>query len=526
MKTSTLKSRTLLTIGGVFVILALLNFVSVRLFGRVDMTRNDLFSLSDASKELMGSLDDRITVKAYFTEDLPAPYSNHRRTLLDQLNEFRAYSKGNFQFEFIDPTGEQGEQDAQRQGIAQAQVQVVRDDKFEVKRAYMGMAFFYEDRKEVIPIIENIGSLEYDIASAVKKLTTRTRAKIGFLTGQGEPELTEFGTVQKELSRQYDVLPVDLSGSGGVPADLSALIIVAPKQRFPEPVKYQVDQYIMRGGRVAFLLNKVDADLQQRFGRPVDLGIEDLLEQYGVRLNADLIRDLQCANITIVQQQFGFSMQSQVPFPYLPLVSDFSKENMVVKDLKGVILFFASSVDTTQLSGKGLRGEVLLRTSKQAGRQEQYFMLDPLQRFTQAEFALVGVPLGVTISGKFTSAYAGKPVPTDTAAAAPPAGPPIAESPDTRIVLIGDGDFARDSYLGNRDNLTLFANIVDYLVDNAGLITIRSKDATLPPLEQVSDGTKKLLKYGNLVVPPALVLLVGLIRWRMRKARKKAMEIA
>jgi ABC-type uncharacterized transport system involved in gliding motility auxiliary subunit len=90
---------------------------------------------------------------------------------------------------------------------------------------------------------------------------------------------------------------------------------------------------------------------------------------------------------------------------------------------------------------------------------------------------------------------------------------------------VGDGDFARDQYLGNRDNLTFLANMVDYLVDDAGLITIRSKDVTLPPLEPVSDGTKKLVKYANLIVPPLLVVAYGLIRWRMRKARRKALEL-
>ena len=96
-------------------------------------------------------------------------------------------------------------------------------------------------------------------------------------------------------------------------------------------------------------------------------------------------------------------------------------------------------------------------------------------------------------------------------------------SPASRIILIGDGDFARDQYLGNRDNLTFFANMVDYLVDDAGLITIRTKDVSPPTLDQVSDGTKKMLKYGNLVVPPLLVLAYGLFRWRLRRARKKGM---
>jgi gliding-associated putative ABC transporter substrate-binding component GldG len=510
----------------VLAILVLLNFVSVRLFGRLDVTERKLFTLADASKELMRSLDDKVTVKAYFTEDLPSPYNMNRRVLLDQLNEYKAYSQGNFQFEFIDPTGEKGEQDAQQQGIGPVQVQVVKEDKFEVKRAYMGLVFLYEDKKEVIPVIQNTSTLEYDISSTVKRLTSRTKKKIGFLSGHGEPGLNELNQVQQLLGRQYDVTTVDVSKGKAVPDEIAALVVMAPNTKFSDPDKFQIDQYIMRGGKVAFLLNKIDANLQNRFGRALDLNLEDMLENYGLRLNPDLIRDAQCANISIVQQQMGFSIQSQVPFPYLPMASAFSKENMMVKDLQGVVLFFVSSVDTANLSAKKLRGEFLVLSSGRSGRQSQVFMFDPLQRYTLDEFAEKNIPLAAVVQGSFASAYANKPVPTDTSAGVmAPAANPLAGSPETRIVLVGDGDFARDQYLGNRDNLTFLANMIDYLVDDAGLITIRSKDITLAPLEQVSDGTKKILKYGNLIVPPVLVLAYGLLRWRMRKARKKALEL-
>jgi len=526
MKNASPKSQALLRIGVVLASLILLNIVSVRLFGRLDVTERGLFTLSDASRNLMQSLDDRLTIKVYFTEDLPAPYNNNRRALLDQLNEYKAYSRGNLLFEFIDPSGEKGEQEAQQQGIAPVQVQVVKEDKFEVKRAYMGLVFLYEDKKEVIPVIQNTSTLEYDLSSTIKQLTSRTKKKIGFLTGQGEPALSELSRAQQLLSKQYEITTVDLSGGKSVPMDVSALVIMAPNQRFTEPVKFQIDQHLMRGGKVAFLLNKVDANLQQRFGRAVELGLEDMLETYGLRINPDLVRDAQCANISIVQQQFGFNIQSQVPFPYLPMASKFSEGNMMVKDLQGLVLFFVSSVDTTNLAARNLQGEILIRSSEQSGRQSQFFMFDPLARYTQAEFSEKEIPLAALVHGQFKSLYEGRPAPADTTpgAVAIPAEP-LTPSIETRVVLVGDGDFARDQYLGNRDNLTFFANMIDYLVDDAGLITIRSKDVALPPLEQVSDGAKKAIKYANLVVPPVLVLGYGFICWRMRKARRKAMEM-
>lgn len=527
MNTKPLKTQALLRIGLTIAILILINIISVRIFARMDVTGNKLYTLSDASKQEMGNLDDRVTIRAYFTEDLPSPYNMNRRALLDELNEYKAYSKGNLQFEFIDPTGEKGEQEAQQQGIQPVQVQVVKEDKFEVKRAYMGLVILYEDKKEVLPVIQNTSTLEYDITSTIKRLTTKTQKKIAFLSGQGEPPLSELSHVQQQLGKQYQVTTVDISKGKPVPTDVAALIIMAPTQRFSEPDKYQIDQYIMGGGKVAFLLNKVDANLQQRFGRTTDLNIEDLLENYGLRINPDLVRDSRCASVNIVQQQFGFNIQSQVPFPYLPLVSDFNKDNMMVKDLQGIVFFFASSVDTTSLAAKNLQGEVIMHSSKESGRQTGFFMFDPLQQYKREDFGEKGIPLAVLVYGQFKSFYAGKEAPKDTSTGAvPPSGNTIPMSPASRVVLVGDGDFGRDQYLGNRDNLTFFANMVDYLVDDAGLITIRSKDVSMPPLEQVSDGTKKMVKYGNLIVPPLLVLGYGLFRWRARKARRKIMSAA
>lgn len=528
MTKKSLKSQTLIRAAIVLAILIALNIISIRIFGRFDLTRNGQFTLSEASKTLVRNLDDKVTVRAYFTEDLPSPYNNNRRALLDELNDYRAYARGNFQFEFIDPSGEKGEMDAQQQGIAPVQVQVIKEDKAQVQRAYMGMVLLYEDKKEVIPVVQNLATLEYEISSTIKRLTSKSQKKIAFLSGQGEPALNELRGAQEPMRKQYEFTTVDVSKGTPVPQDVTALVVMAPTTPFTEPQKFEIDQYIMRGGRVAFLLNKVDANLQKQFGRGIDLHLDDMLAAYGLRLNTDLVRDAQCANISLVQQQAGFSIQSQVPFPYLPLVSNFSKGNAMVKDLQGVILFFVSSVDTERLGALGLSGEILMRSSKQSGRLTGMFMYDPLQHYARSDFGENGIPLAAIVQGRFTSLYQGKPAPADTAAGSiPPPSTPLATSQETRVVLVGDGDFARDEYVGgNRDNVTFFANMIDYLVDDAGLITIRTKEAANPPLDPVADATKKIVKYADMGLPPLLVIGYGLFRWRMRRARKKAMESA
>ena len=516
---NTKKAQTFFRVLLVLGILILINFISVRIFSRLDLTKAGVYTLSDASKTLVRNLDDRITVKAYFTEELPSPYNNNRRQVLDILNEYKAYAKGNLHFEFINPEGEKNEREAQQAGIPPVEVQVVKEDKFEVKRAFLGLVFLYEDKKEILPVVQNLGSLEYDISSAIKRLTMHAKKRIGITTGHQEPELSSMKQANQDVSSQYEIVPVDLSSSTAtIPQDVAALLIIAPQKKFSDTAKYQIDQYIMHGGKVAFLLNKVNASLQQRYTQPIDLGLEDMLENYGIRINADLVRDAQCANITVMQQQGQFQMQSQIPFPYLPNVANVNRSNPIVKDLQGLIFYFVSSLDTSLAVNKGLNAEVLVRSSKRSGRQTGFMMIDPLHRYTMDELSESNIPLAAVVSGSFKSYF------STTGGENQALVPQVTKSPETRIIVVGDGDFMKDEFAGSRGNLTFFINIIDYLADDAGLITIRSKNIAQPPLDQISDGTKKLLKYGDLLLPPILIIGYGLFRWRRRVALKRSFE--
>ena len=471
------------------------------------------------AKNLVRNLDDRVTVKAYLRR-LPSPYNDNRRQVLDLLNEYKAYAKETYILNSLirKENGRTGSTAGRRSA---GEVQVVKEDKFEVKRAFLGLVFQYEDKKEVLAVVRNIGSLEFDISSAIKRLTTRVKKRIGFTTGHQEPEINSLRAANEDIQKQYDIVPVDLSqNSVPIPQDIDALLIIAPQTKFSDSAKYNIDQYIMlHGGKVAFLLNMMNASLRgESQGRgpsasPMDIGLEDILENYGVRLNSDLVRDAQCANITVMQQQGPFQMQSQIPFPYLPNVTNVNKNNPLVKDLQGVIFYFVSSLDTSSAVSKGLNAEVLMRSSKQSGRSSGFIMIDPFHRYTPNEMSESGIPLAAIVSGSFTSFFEGKAL-----------APQIAKSPATRIIVVGDGDFMKDDFAGSRSNITFFANIVDYLADDAGLITIRSKDIMQPPLEQVSDGMKKFIKFGDLFVPPLLVIGYGLARWRKRVAMKRAFE--
>ena len=521
------RRQTIIRIILVLGVLGLLNAIAVRFFTRLDLTKSKMYTLSDASKNLVRSLDDKFLVKAYFTSDLPAPYNNNRRYLQDQLDEYRAYSRGNFQYEFVDPSKKEDlEQEAQRYGVPPVQVQVLKEDKFQVEKAYMGLVFLFGDKQERLPVIQQTENLEYEISSAMKKLTSKELKKIGFLTGQGEPGLQQVNRLKDVLEKQYQLTTVSLAGGQAIPPDIAVLLIAAPTQAFKSWEKFLIDQYLMKGGKIAFFLNKVDASLQNQTGRPLNLDVDDMLEAYGARINTDLVRDVRCAMVTVSQQTGFFVIQNQIPFPYLPMASDFSKANPIVKDLGSVIFFFVSSIDTSLARSKGLSVDVLVKSSNRSGRQEGVFYFNPTAPMTKDMFTESGIPLAVSIEGSYASAFRDKPVVLDSAVrTSVDTSRRIVNSKPSRIAVIGDGDFIQDQYSGgNKDNIIFASNIIDWLADDIGLASIRSRETGSKPLAEVSEGTKSLVKGLNLAAPPLLVVVVGVLRWRWRVAMRRRLE--
>jgi gliding-associated putative ABC transporter substrate-binding component GldG len=515
--------RTLLILG----ILVLVNIISIKVFTRIDLTRNGMYTLAPASKNLVKSLDDKFLIKAYFSSDLPSPYNNNRRYLQDELDEYRAYSGGNFQYEFIDPDKtDELKQEAQRYGVQPVQVQVVKEDKFQMQLVYMGLIFIYGDKQERLPVVQNLDNLEYEISSTMKKMTSKELKKIGFLQGQDEPKLDAMGQLKEGLDKQYDVTTVDLTGGKAIPTDIAVLMVVAPDKPFKSWEKYLIDQYLMRGGRIAFLLNKVKMTLQSQQGSPINLDLDDMLESYGVRVNTDLVRDARCALVSVRQQEGFFVIQNQIPFYYLPNASDFSKTSPIVKDLSSVVFYFVSSLDTSFAKAKGLQVNMLVTSSKQAGRQESVFYINPTAQMTADMFKESYIPLAVTVEGNFTSAFADKPVGLDSSVAMMvDTTRKVTNGVKSKIIVVGDGDFLQDQfYGGNKDNIIFASNLVDYLADDIGLAAIRSREAQPKPLEEVSEGTRNLVKMADLGGPPALIILFGIFRWRWRASMRKRLE--
>lgn len=504
-------------------VLLVLNLISINLFARLDLTEGKVFSLSKASKDVVRNLDDRLIIRMYFTEDLPPPYNSHARYLKDQLEEYSAYAGGKLKLEMIDPARQDKELEAQRYGIPPLQVNALEDDKIEIKKVYMGLVLLFEDKKEVIPVIQNVSGLEYQLTSAIKRLSTRTLPSIGFLVGKDGPDFdTELTYLNQALVLHYGVKRINLDEGDRIPGSLGALIILGPRKKLSEYEKYWIDQYLMKGGKLAFLLNHIEVDIQQGTAERQNLELEEFLANYGIRINDDLVIDMQCNRIGVAQRQGPYTMQNIVNYPYFPMATTFDQDNLMVKDLGTVCFNFASSLDSSLASGQGIRFNPIVWSSKNSGVQVAPYDINPFKEFTREDFAPGGLILAATLSGSFRSNFSGADV-SEIEAEVGYIDSVLTESPETRMVVAADADFIADRNLRGTDNLAFFLNMVDWLSQDEALIAIRSKQVSPRPLEEISAGTKKLVKYGNTFGLPFLVILFGVVRWQVRRRGRKSL---
>jgi len=535
MNKKDIKKDILIKLAIIIGIVVVINVISKRIFTRVDLTKNKSYTLSNISKDIVKNLSDNLVIKAYFSDNLPAPYNNLRRNIQDILNDYRSYSNGNLNYEFLNPTGEgeQGdiEKEASKYGIQPVQIQVVDNDKLEVKKAFLGLVFLYQGKQEIIPVVQSVGNIEYEITSMIKRLSTEKKKKIGFVQGHGEYDYTKFQQINAMLSQQYDVVRIDVSKFNQISDDVAALIIMGPKTDFPESHKFIIDQYIMRGGNVAWMINKIVPNFQQQvvIGDELKLNLDDMLANYGIVMHSDLIRDLQCSAVQ-VQSQIGIPIS--INYPFFPNVTNVNRELPAFKNIQSVVFSFVSSLDIKQAAGKNITAVPLFTTSNKSGRAEGFFFLN-LEQFQNLDkkaadtlFNQKGFVVGAAYTGKFGSFYAGKEVPKDTAKDAPVfSGSKIDfATKESKQIVIGDGDLANEEQRPPKDNIIFFINMIDYLADDIGLSEIRGKDSSEAPIEEVSDGTKKFIKYFNLIVPPVLVLFAGFLIWNKRKLKKKNLQ--
>lgn len=495
-------TRTALLV--VAAIIVVVNLLGLKLFGRLDLTDDKVYSLSSASKKLGERLEDPLTVTAYFTGSLPAPYSDNRRFLQDKLNDYRSYAGNKFHYKFVDPADDDElKRRAQSVGIQPVQIQVIEQDNVQLKNAYMGLQLEYAGESEVIPVVQDIASLEYDITTAVRRLTTAELPVLGFLTGHGETDFRQdMQLLSRELERNYQLEGVTVE-DGQLSSDPAALLVVAPTDTIPDADLEAIDQYVMNGGRLALLINTVQANLQFGQASPLYTGIEKLTQPYGIAIRTDLVTDEESSVVTMQRRQGFFNVQQQIPYPFLPVVSRFDDEHPLVHRLRDVVLYFASTVDTSATAPEGVVVTPLMYSSPNSDTQEGFFQIQP-QLEGRPQYSGGPFVLAAAYAGSFPSAF----TPTET-------------SSPTRIVVLGDGDVLNESLLGAvPGNVSFGLNAVDWLVQDDELLSIRTRSVAARPLDDVSDGLRNWIKYASWLGPVLLIVGYGLWRWRRRESRQ------
>ncbi len=509
--------------------LVLLNLWTSKVFGRIDLTENKAYTLSDVTKDVLRGLEEPLTIKAYFTKDLPAPYNNISRFVEDQLAEMKAFGGTNFRFEFLDPEDEETlKKEAESFRIEPLQVNEYKKDKVQFKMAYLGMVLIYQDRQEVIPVIQSLENIEYEILSKIRRITGDKTPTIGFLSGHDEPELRDKMTqLDGELRKMYELKPVSLSGRSNVPDDIDLLCIIGPKKDIPETERYQIDQYLMKGSKIFWALNMIDTDISQMRASKSALRIDPWTENYGFKFGEQLVLDRHAPTLPFqTMTRYGRQI-TMVTYPFFPEIINFNRGIMPLRVMRNVRMYFPSPLDTTAAAGKdSLTLTPLFYSSAKSALQAQPYDINPLMQQGVVQFDQGPFALGAIVKGKFTSFFKDKEVPKKDEGEPVSEDPIIPQSPDTRMVVLADANFLQDQFVvPGLDNLTMVLNLIDWLVQDERLIAIRSREVSSRPIGEVSDAARRSVKYLNLIIPPLLVIIFGLIRWQLRMARRRRLEV-
>ena len=480
-------------------IVIVINLISDDLFFRIDFTDNKQYTLSKATKDLLKNLDKTITIKAYFSKDLPPKIGNIRRDFKDLLIEYSNLSKGKIKYEIINPNeDEKLETQAIQDGIKPVLVNVREKDQIKQQKAYLGAVIILEEKKEVIPFVQPGAPLEYLLSSAIKKITIKKKPIVALVQGQGEVSLNEISQIISELKILYEIKEFTLNDSSVIPSDYKTLMIVDPIDSFSVAELSILDNFIKNGGRLLVAYNRASGDLQNMFVSSNNTGLESWLEKYNVVINKNVVVDASCGMITVQQERGMFRFMSNIAFPYFPIATNFSK-HPISEGLEQVIFPFVSPInfveDTT------IKFTPLVYSSERSGLVEIPFYINIQKQWTEADFTEKKIVLAAALEGKW---YGGKP---------------------SKIVVFGDADFAINGKGQERielgeDNVNLFVNAVDWLSDDTGLIKLRTKSVTARPIETLEDSTKAILKYLNFLLPIILIIIYGIIRAQRNKIIK------
>jgi ABC-2 type transport system permease protein len=497
----TFQTGALLMLG----IVILTNVIGNRIPGRIDFTREKIYTLSDSTKSVLSEIDDIVTVTLYTSDKLPTQYSPVLREIRDMLNDYENSSNGNIRVDNVDPSeSEEAKQRAFEEGIQEIQFNVIGQEEFQVKTGYLGLLISYGGKKESIPFVNNLGDLEYELTSIIKKLTAKDKKVVAFLTGNGEKsQYSELSILSQELEKQFDIQTTTFNeDTGNIETNADVLIIPGSNSEYSVDVEGSIASLIDRGVNVFFLFDQYIIDPENAQINQNEFSFSKILFDLGVTVNNDIVYDLQ-ANNTI---RTGTGIISYfVPYPFWIKSLAVESENPIVKKINTVDIPWGNSfkIEEEKLSGNGYIAKPLLVTTNFGGVQRgSAININPSQEFSKEGLGQKIVAVAVE---------------------------PVQETPSStkgKIVAVGDSDFiANDFTQQSAQNLAFGINAVSWLADSQTLADIKVKNRVAGELIFEKESDKSMVRYISMGVVVAAPLLVGIARYvQRRNLRSKKYE--
>lgn len=500
--------RTALVLAVVIGVLTL-NVLASRHFARIDLTEKNLYILAGATKNILQSLEDVVTLHLYFTPELPPTLKGLRRDVEDLLSDFRTYSKNKIRVEYYDPQENPvAEQKVILMGIPPLEVNVVRKDQQELAKIYLGMTVNYGNKQEVLDVVQNVSNLEYRLIAAVRKVTKEEAPVIGWFgpplpapDASPQEKGDGFDLILDQLQRHFEVKTLSKENpEAWDPKKIPALLFISSEPQPPEVVTV-LTKYMEEGGRLLLFLDHVQVGVGGSGLMPAvqENTLAPLLKSYGIEVKQELVLDASNAAATFT----GGVIQFVLPYPFWVRVrpEGFNPEQPMVSELRSLVLPWASPVQADAKPPEGITSAVLFQST-------------PFGTVTPAN---PNVPLDPQMAKMTLESGTRKPS-TLALLASKKSG----EATNSQLLVVGNAAFLKNTFLEQfGENLVFVENALDVLATGGELVGIRSKGSPVKPIAMVKDSERALIKGLDIFLSPLLLsgLGAGVIFWRKKRAK-------
>lgn len=547
------------------VAIVVFNLLSQVTFTRIDFTKEKRFTISPVSIQILNDLKEPVKVTVFLEGEFPSGFKRLRSATKDLLNDYKAYAGDNIQFEFINPNEGKNQQEQEEiyqqlsaRGIEATNLSVKTDAGLSQKVIYPAATVTFGNQEIVVKLLQSriglspeevlnnsIQNLEYGFSSAIKKVTAGGKPRVGFTEGHGELSDLQLQDAMNSLSDGYEAGRINLETitKSGL-EKLKVLVVAKPQTEFSEAEKYKIDQFLMSGGKIIWSIDQVNAELDsmrrtsrgEQLAFQKKLNLDDQLFTYGIRINYDLVGDMNCAQIPVNVGEVGGQAQIQlVPWLFYPIIMPLSTHPMV-KNLDGIRTEFINTIDTIETPN--LKKTVLLTTSpfNRELAAPTIVSLNMIEDTPDPKlFQSNPKAVCVLYEGNFKSNFLNRAIPegvnfeTTT----------INKSAFTKMIVFSDGDVFKSEVSENDEsvyplgydrysqqtygNKVFLLNAVDYLTDDSGLIALRTKEIKLRLLDKGKLVAEKLQwQLINTIIPIIMLILFGIFQHIYRKRKYAA----